>query len=90
QVLQAAALGVFIDGPLLRDQDTPWQGYLTGYQLPFSKGMAFLSSPVTSGYELRAALNQQGVLGELLAPLPAGPLHRWDRGNRVKVKLYNG
>ncbi|WP_109314737.1 baseplate multidomain protein megatron [Pseudovibrio ascidiaceicola] len=90
QVLQAAALGVFIDGPLLRDQDTPWQGYLTGYQLPFAPGMAFLSSPVTSGYELRAALNQQGIMGELQAALPAGPLHRWDNGNRVKVKLYNG
>ncbi|MFS8181494.1 glycoside hydrolase TIM-barrel-like domain-containing protein [Pseudovibrio denitrificans] len=90
QVLQAAAIGVFIDGPLLRDQDTPWQGYLTGYQLPFSPGMAFLSSPVESGYELRAALNQQGVMGELQAALPAGPLHRWDNGNRVEVKLYNG
>ncbi|KZL06756.1 hypothetical protein PsAD2_04269 [Pseudovibrio axinellae] len=90
EYLQVAPLAVFIDGPLLRDQDTPWQGYLTGYQLPFSPGMAFLSSPITSGYELRAAIDQTGILGELVADLPAGPLYRWDMGNLIKVKLYSG
>ncbi|WP_068310442.1 baseplate multidomain protein megatron [Polycladidibacter hongkongensis] len=90
QALQAAPVAVFIDGPLLRDQDTAWQGYLSGYQLPFAPGMAFLSSPVTSGYELRAALDRQGILGELRAPLPAGPLYRWDSCNRVELKLYSG
>ncbi|EEE43055.2 baseplate multidomain protein megatron [Roseibium alexandrii] len=81
---------VFIDGPLLRDQDSAHQGYLTGIRKPFASGLVFLSSPTTSGYVVRASLAVPGRIGHLIADLAPGPLHRWDRRNAVELELYDG
>ncbi|MEP1934942.1 MAG: glycoside hydrolase/phage tail family protein [Roseibium sp.] len=90
QPQSAAALGVFIDGPLLRDSDQAHQGYLTGYKLPFSPGLVFLSSPTTSGFVARAGLDTVGVIGDLKTNLSAGPLYRWDTANTLDIELYSG
>jgi len=87
---KAKALGVFIDGPLLRDDDNPQQGYVTGYRLPFAPGLAFLSSPGSSGYTVRAALDVPGTIGETLTALGTGPLYRWDNASTLDVKLFSG
>ncbi|WP_150526814.1 baseplate multidomain protein megatron [Roseibium sediminis] len=87
---QAAALGVFIDGPLLRDSDNGFQGYVTGFKLPFAPGLVFLSSASESGFQARAGLAASGVIGETKTDLLPGPLYRWDNTNSVDVELYGG
>ncbi|MBD8894044.1 baseplate multidomain protein megatron [Roseibium litorale] len=86
----AAAFGVFIDGPLLRDTDNAWEGYMTGFQLPFRPGLVFLSSPSDSGFVLRGTLETAGLLGALVGDLPPGPLYRWDMTNGLIVELVSG
>lgn len=39
---------------------------------------------------LRGLARDPAVMGELLWPLWAGPVGRWDRGNYFRVKLYGG
>ena len=89
-LVTAGAIGVFIDGPLLRDDDSAHQGYLTGTKLPFRPGLVFLSSPSDSFYVARASLSVTGIIGETKTDLAAGPLYRWDRANSVEVELVSG
>ncbi|MBO6759214.1 MAG: glycoside hydrolase TIM-barrel-like domain-containing protein [Roseibium sp.] len=88
--LSADAVGVFIDGPLLRDTDTGFQGYVTGFKLPFRPGLGFLSSPSESGFVTRASLDAPGQIGVTLSDLSAGPLYRWDRTNTIDVEISSG
>jgi hypothetical protein len=43
-----------------------------------------------SSFERLAIAEAPAVVGETLNDLPAGPLWRWDRASRVRVKLYGG
>lgn len=38
----------------------------------------------------RAEINESAVVGELLSPLGAGPVDRWDRANAVRLRLGGG
>jgi hypothetical protein len=62
---------------------------------------AAFASPWTGGHELylgpsdarltrRARATQAAIMGELLWALYPGPIDRWDDGNVVRVKIYNG
>jgi GTA TIM-barrel-like domain/Putative phage tail protein len=42
------------------------------------------------GATRRAIVNQPAIMGELLWALWNGPVGRWDEGNRIRIKLYNG
>lgn len=39
---------------------------------------------------VRARIERRATLGALTAPLPAGPVHVWDRASRLEVKLVAG
>lgn len=85
----APVLPVYIDGPLLQDNDDAARGYVSAYKLPFRPGVVFYSSPSDSGFVLRAAMTTPGTIGTLKTALAPGPLYRWDRGNTVTVELLS-
>ncbi|MCG6203143.1 glycoside hydrolase/phage tail family protein [Rhodopseudomonas sp. HC1] len=43
-----------------------------------------------ASYQPLASAAVRAVVGETLDALPRGPLARWDRGHRVRVRLYGG
>jgi hypothetical protein len=57
---------------------------------PWPGSVAVWSSTDGASYQVAAVAAAPCVTGETLDPLPAGPLARWDRGNRFRVRLYGG
>ena len=80
----------FLDLPLLRGDETPEDGYVAAFQLPWPGGVAVLSSPEDAGYVVRAVASAPAVMGVTLDPLPPGPVGVVDRGSRIRVAVTGG
>jgi hypothetical protein len=61
---------------MLAASSSPWPGHVAIHE-------------ETAGTEV-VRLNANASVGELLAPLGAGPTAIWDRGNTLAVQLYSG
>ena len=85
-----AAQAIFIDGPLLRDDDPGHTGYAGGLVLPFRAGLAVYRSPDTSGYTLDMVLGMPATIGVTIEDFASGPVWRWDRHNALEVRLLRG
>jgi len=81
---------VFVDGPLLSDEDSGHAGYAAGIMLPFGGGIALWRSPGDSGFTLDSLLNAPAILGETTGDFHSGPLWRWDRVNTLHLRLARG
>ncbi|ESR22804.1 baseplate multidomain protein megatron [Lutibaculum baratangense] len=81
---------VFLDGPLLRDGDDDWRGYVGAYASPWAGGVALYRSPEAEGFALDSVLGAPVRLGELAADFHSGPAWRWDRVNALQVTLTSG
>jgi len=81
---------IALDLPLLRESSDPPLQYLAVHASPWPGAMAIWRSASGESYERIALGNIPSVVGELLDPLPAGPVARWDRGNGFRVKLASG
>lgn len=57
----------------------PWPGALHVYRNVRGETNSFV-----------AALPRRATIGETLDPLPPGPVGRWDRGGRFRVRLFSG
>ena len=82
--------GVFLDLPLLRGDEPEHAGYFAASQSPWPGGVALFRSPSETGYTLQAIADAPAVTGELLDPLPAGPVGRFDMATRLRVVLGYG
>lgn len=81
---------VFVDGPLLGDEDSGHAGYAAGIMLPFSSGIALWRSPTDSGFTLDSLLSAPAILGETTGDFYSGPTWRWDRVNTLHLRLARG
>jgi hypothetical protein len=83
-------LGIFLDLPLIRGDETPYSGTVAAYGDPWPGGVAFYRSPTASGYALTALATRPAVVGVTAADFHPGPTSRWDEGNRLRVVLSAG
>jgi hypothetical protein len=89
-VLTGQPFGLFLDLPLLTGSESLHAGYVAAAQRPWPGAVAFLRSPETSGFSLRATVTAAVTTGTALDPLPVGPEGRLDRATRLRVKLDYG
>jgi hypothetical protein len=89
-VLTGQPFGLFLDLPLLTGSESPHAGYVAAAQRPWPGAVAFLRSPETSGFSLRATVTAAVTTGVTLDPLLAGPEGRLDRATRLRVTLDYG
>lgn len=84
-----APRAVTINLPLAQGESSPVPRlYAAVYAEPWSGSYIIESSPGSSGFEPVATVQGGATFMELLEPLAPGPLGRWDRAARLRVKLY--
>jgi hypothetical protein len=83
-------LGIFLDLPLIRGDETPYAGSVAAYGNPWPGSVAFYRSPASSGYTLKALAMTPAIIGVTDADFYAGPTSRWDDGNVLRVVLSAG
>lgn len=86
-----AAQMIFVDGPLLLDDDSDHAGYIGAFMNPYSTGVAaYRETAAGGGYELDSVLPLRATIGETTADFYSGPVARWDRVNELRVALAGG
>lgn len=79
-LIDAPALpGKFGNGPLVAATGSPWVG-----------PVAIEAGRSLNGLMVRASVPAPASIGRLLAPLVAGPAHRWDNGTELALELFGG
>jgi hypothetical protein len=77
----------FLDIPLLpNDASAPWAPRIAAYASPWSGVSVYRNNG--AGWSLAAYVGGPSAIGELVSPLYAGPVDRWDDGNALNVKFY--
>jgi Putative phage tail protein len=79
-----------LDLPTLPSAPADVLTWLAVFADPWPGPMVVWRSADGSSFERLAIVEAPAVVGETLDDLPAGPLWRWDRVSRVRVKLYGG
>jgi hypothetical protein len=80
---------VVLDLPPLTDRPDDDRPKVAVYAQPWSHTVV-RCGPSGDALSLIAEVSAPAVIGELVWDLYPGPVHRWDRGNRVRVRLYGG
>ena len=80
----------FLDLPRLTAGSSDTGAYVAALQSPWPGQVLFYRAPEASGYTLKAAASSPAAMGVTLSDLAAGPSSRWDRGNRLRVKMHAG
>ncbi len=83
-------IGVFIDLPLLRGDESAHVGYFAACQQPWPNGVALYRSPSDTGFTLRAIASVPATMGVTLDPLPSVRPALFDRATRLRVQLDYG
>src|SRR5690606_7816563 len=83
-------LGYLLDLPLLRGDEPEHAGYFAATQLPWPGAVALFRSPSETGFTLQAIAGAPAITGELLDPLPPGPMGRYDWATRLRVQINIG
>ena len=81
------ALAVFLDLPLLTDDQVPWAPYVAATATPWPGQVAVWRSATTSNYARDTSLGRAATLGVTTADFWSGPTGRWDMVNALAVKL---
>lgn len=81
---------LFMDLPLLTGDEPPFAPRVAGFANPWTGPLAISLGTPDSGFVARQAIERRAAMGELTAPLPAGPMARWDEANAIEVELYGG
>ncbi|WP_422025073.1 baseplate multidomain protein megatron [Pyruvatibacter mobilis] len=81
---------LFLDLPMLRDGQVPHAPFIATTAKPWPGGVALYRGTSPDDLTLDTALPAPAVMGEVLTDLPAGPIGRWDRANRLQLRLYGG
>ncbi|HWL31940.1 MAG TPA: glycoside hydrolase/phage tail family protein [Xanthobacteraceae bacterium] len=89
-----AALGpvhaLALDLPLLRGEDPPVLTRLAVFADPWPGPVAIWSSADGLSFARIGMALAPSIVGETLDPLPRGPVNRFDRHSRMRVRLYGG
>ncbi len=81
---------VFLDLPLLRENQNPAAPYIVATGKPWPGGAAVYSAPSDDGYTLNTVAQQPGIVGVTLTGLQAGPLGLWQEGVSLGVRISQG
>ena len=81
---------LFLDLPLLTGDEPPFAPRVAAFARPWPGAVAIALGTAEAGFLPRQAMEQAAVMGELTEPLGPGPLWRYDRANRITVRLYGG
>jgi hypothetical protein len=79
----------FMDLPLITGAETPHAGRIAAFSRPFG-GVAVYRSPTISGFDLNVLIEDAATLGESVLDFFSGPTSRFDHGNSLRVRLYDG
>lgn len=77
-----------MDLPLITGAEVPHAGTVAAFSDPFG-GVSFFRSPEATGFVLNTGLGVPSSLGETRTGLFSGPTSRFDRGNVLRVQIYN-
>lgn len=80
----------FMDLPLLQASDPAHQPHIAVFAEPWPGTAAVYQTATGQSFSLVQAIEGAAILGELITPLTAGPLGRWDRGQGFECQLYTG
>ena len=78
------------DLPIAGDAIAAQAPWIAAEALPWPGELSVLKREGESAYSLNRRIGAPAIMGELLDPLPKGPLGLYDRASRVRVKLYSG
>ncbi len=81
---------IFLDLPLLRENQNPAAPYVAATGKPWPGGAAVYSAPSDDGYTLNTVVQEPGIVGVTLTDLPAGPLGIWQEGVSLGVRIASG
>ena len=81
---------MFLDLPLLAGTEPPYAPRVAAFARPWPGAVAIALGTAEAGFLPRQAVEQAAVMGELTEALGPGPLWRYDRANRITVRLYGG
>lgn len=87
---QAPVHALLLDLPALADAEPPVLMHLACTATPWPGAVAVWRADEQASYRRLATAFAPAIVGETLAPLPRGPVHRWDTANRILVKLAAG
>ncbi|MGH1356071.1 MAG: baseplate multidomain protein megatron [Thalassovita sp.] len=86
----SAVFPLFMDLPLLVGDEEPHAPHVAVTAQPWPGTVAVYNSVEDSGYNLLQSLDAPATLGQLTAPLFAGPVGRFDRSNVIELDLTRG
>lgn len=89
-VISGVADVVFLDLPLLRDDQSPQVGYAAATQTPWPGPVAIYGSPETSGYTLRTLATAPAVMGTIDTDMGTGVVGVFDHATKVSVTVSSG
>lgn len=81
---------LLLDLPLIAGGEPGNAPRIAAFAEPWPGAIAVSLGTAESGFVARQTLDRRATMGELTAPLAAGPIARWDRGNAIEVTLYGG
>jgi len=77
-----------MDLPLIAGDEVAHAGFVAAFSDPYG-GVSFFRSPETTGFTLNAELPAPSTLGQTQSDLFSGPTSRFDRGNILRVQIFN-
>lgn len=86
----SAVFPLFLDLPLLSGDEVPHAPHIAVTAQPWPGTIAIYKGVEDSGYALLQSLDTPSVLGQISAPLFAGPVGRFDHANTIEVDLVRG
>ena len=81
---------LLLDLPLVSGSEPGNAPRIAAFAEPWPGAIAVSLGSAESGFMARQTLARRATMGALGAPLAAGPIARWDRGNTIAVTLYGG
>jgi hypothetical protein len=81
---------LLLDLPALDNSDPPALLHAAVFANPWPGPVVIWRSDDGASFQNAGIAEAPAVMGETLDVLPRGPTSRWDRGNRVRVRLYGG
>ena len=80
----------FLDLPIAGGAVLAHAPWIAGHASPWPGSLSLLKKDGAASFSLNRVIAAPSVMGTLLDPLPAGPLGRYDRASRFRVKLAAG
>ncbi|CAN5481594.1 glycoside hydrolase/phage tail family protein [soil metagenome] len=82
---------LFLDLPLLSEDDDAWRGYLASSASPWPGSVAVLrSADATGDFAANASLEAPADYGRLTQDFHSGPTDRYDLVNTLSVRMFSG